>query len=86
MQVREEARKQSYFSGVIFCLLIHSGAPSDHFSGLREDGELTLQDRVFANEICIAVHKAREAYDNMMFREALKVSAYDLGGARDVYR
>jgi hypothetical protein len=41
---------------------------------------------VFANEICIAVHKAREAYDNMMFREALKVSAYDLGGARDVYR
>ena len=54
--------------------------------GLREDGELTLQDRVFANEINIAVHKAKEAYDNMVFREALKISAYDLGGARDVYR
>jgi len=55
-------------------------------SGLREDGELTLQDRVFANEINIAVHKARQAYDGMLFREALKVSAYDLGGARDLYR
>ncbi len=65
----------------------HSLTPLVSFPpGLREEGELSLQDRVFANEMCIAVHRARHAYDHMMFREALKIAAYDLGAARDVYR
>jgi leucyl-tRNA synthetase len=29
---------------------------------------------------------AQAAYDKLLFREALKVAAYDLGNARDVYR
>ena len=41
---------------------------------------------MFANEINIAVHKTKQAYDNCLFREALKTAAYDLGSARDVYR
>ena len=42
----------------------------------------TIQDRVFANEINIAVHKTKQAYDNCLFREALKTAAYDLSSAR----
>ena len=30
-------------------------------------------DRVFDNEINIAVHRAKSAYERMLFREALKV-------------
>lgn len=56
-------------------------------TALREAGaEHTLQDRVFANEMCIAVVRCKEAYDAMLFREALKTAAYDLSNARDVYR
>ena len=45
-----------------------------------------MQDRVFANALNIAIVSTREAYDRMLFREALKCAAYDLGSARDVYR
>ena len=30
--------------------------------------------------------RAKEAYDRLLFREALKAAAYELGTARDVYR
>jgi leucyl-tRNA synthetase len=56
-------------------------------AGLREAGSpLTQPDRVFLNEIAIAAVRTREMYDRMLFREALKVAAYDLGSARDTYR
>lgn len=55
-------------------------------SGLREGPPSTLFDRVFENEINIACFRARDAYDRMLFREALKSAAYDLGNARDLYR
>lgn len=34
----------------------------------------------------LAIAATREAYDKLLFREALKAAAYDLGNARDVYR
>ncbi|KAG1663339.1 hypothetical protein FOA52_004101 [Chlamydomonas sp. UWO 241] len=56
-------------------------------AGLREAGSpLTLPDRIFMNEITIAAVRTREMYDKMLFREALKIAAYDLGNARDTYR
>ncbi|GBF91225.1 hypothetical protein Rsub_03545 [Raphidocelis subcapitata] len=55
-------------------------------AGLREGPADTVQDKVFANEIAIAVHKTKEAYDRLLFREALKSAAYDLANARDLYR
>jgi leucyl-tRNA synthetase len=41
---------------------------------------------VFDNEMNIAVHRVKEAYEKLLFREALKYAAYDLANARDVYR
>ncbi|KAF8060524.1 leucine--tRNA ligase [Scenedesmus sp. PABB004] len=55
-------------------------------AGLREGPPSSLFDRVFANELNIAVFRAREAYDRLLFREALKCAGYDLTNARDVYR
>ncbi|GAX85489.1 hypothetical protein CEUSTIGMA_g12905.t1 [Chlamydomonas eustigma] len=55
-------------------------------TGLREGEKYTLQDRILLNEINIAIRRTRHAFDHMMFREALKAAAYDLGNARDVYR
>lgn len=43
-------------------------------------------DRVFENEINIAVHRTREGFEQMLFREALKAGWYDLLNARDSYR
>lgn len=57
-----------------------------HPPGLREGEARLLQDRIFDNEINIAIERTKEAYQGMMFREALKMAAYDLGNARDVYR
>lgn len=54
--------------------------------GLREGETSLLQDRIFNNEINIAIERTREGYERMTFREALKAAAYDLGNARDVYR
>lgn len=45
-----------------------------------------MHDRVFENELNIAVFRSKEAYDKLLFREALKCAGYDLGNARDVYR
>lgn len=53
---------------------------------LRAELPTSFIDRVFDNEINIAVHRARQAYEKMMFREALKTGWYDLANARDVYR
>ncbi|KAG2497803.1 hypothetical protein HYH03_004074 [Edaphochlamys debaryana] len=55
-------------------------------SGLRDGPSDSLADRVFANAMEAAIAATREAYERMAFREALKVAAYDLGNARDVYR
>ena len=34
----------------------------------------------------LAIHGSHAAYDNMMFKEALKTGYYDLQNARDAYR
>ncbi|GMH38163.1 hypothetical protein BSKO_06047 [Bryopsis sp. KO-2023] len=46
----------------------------------------TFFERVFENEINIAVHRTKAAFERMMFREALKTGWYDLMNARDTYR
>ena len=53
---------------------------------LRAGPPSTLFDRVFENEINIAVFATRAAYERLLFREALKSGAYDLSNARDLYR
>ncbi|KAL4195499.1 hypothetical protein AMTRI_Chr05g64990 [Amborella trichopoda] len=53
---------------------------------LREGPPSTYADRVFANEINIAIQAAEQSYDALMFREALKTGFYDLQAARDEYR
>ncbi|KAL7109720.1 hypothetical protein ACP275_06G193000 [Erythranthe tilingii] len=45
----------------------------------------TYADRVFANEINIAVKLTEKNYGDHMFREALKSGFYDLQAARDEY-
>ena len=42
--------------------------------------------RAFENEMNIAVHATRRAYDGLLFREALKAGYYELQDARDRYR
>ncbi len=39
---------------------------------LRDEPPTSFLDRVFDNEMNIAVHRTRAAYDKMLFREALK--------------
>ncbi|KAK6945521.1 Methionyl/Valyl/Leucyl/Isoleucyl-tRNA synthetase, anticodon-binding [Dillenia turbinata] len=53
---------------------------------LRTGPPSTYADRVFANEINIAVKLTEQHYQNYMFREALKTGFYDLQAARDEYR
>jgi hypothetical protein len=60
--------------------------PAPAAPGLREGPPSTLHDRIFENEVSVAVFRAKAAYERLLFREALKVAAYDLGNARDVYR
>jgi hypothetical protein len=55
-------------------------------AGLRNGPPSTISDRVFENELNIAVFRSKEAYDKLLFREALKCAGYDLTNARDVYR
>ncbi|KAL5719855.1 leucine--tRNA ligase [Ranunculus cassubicifolius] len=55
-------------------------------SDLRTGPPSTYADRVFANEMNIAVTMAEKLYNEYMFREALKVGFYDLQAARDEYR
>lgn len=42
--------------------------------------------RAFENEMNIAVHATRRAYEGLLFREALKAGYYELQDARDRYR
>ncbi|XP_024188542.1 leucine--tRNA ligase, cytoplasmic isoform X1 [Rosa chinensis] len=55
-------------------------------SSLRTGPPTTYADRVFANEINIAVNRTEQNYSGYMFREALKTGFYDLQAARDEYR
>lgn len=55
-------------------------------SSLRRGPPSTYADRVFANEINIAVKLTEQNYRDYMFREALKTGFYDLQAARDEYR
>ncbi|XWS58498.1 hypothetical protein CRYUN_Cryun08bG0039300 [Craigia yunnanensis] len=55
-------------------------------SSLRTGPPSTYADRVFENEINIAVKMTEQSYRDYMFREALKTGFYDLQTARDEYR
>ncbi|GKU89001.1 hypothetical protein SLEP1_g3201 [Rubroshorea leprosula] len=55
-------------------------------SSLRTGPPSTYADRVFENEINIAVKMTEQNYKDYMFREALKTGFYDLQAARDEYR
>ncbi|WCJ19245.1 Leucine--tRNA ligase cytoplasmic [Euphorbia peplus] len=58
----------------------------ESISSLRTGPPSTYADRVFANEINIAVKMTEQNYREYMFREALKSGFYDLQAARDEYR
>jgi leucyl-tRNA synthetase len=58
----------------------------DSQSSLRDGPPSTYADRVFANEINIAVKETEKSYNAFMFRDALKSGFYDLQLARDEYR
>lgn len=54
---------------------------------LRNNSEnLTYHDQIFDNEIDHLVKVAEEAYDHLLFREAIRAGFYDLQAARDRYR
>ncbi|KAG5520348.1 hypothetical protein RHGRI_033052 [Rhododendron griersonianum] len=55
-------------------------------SSLRSGPPTTYADRVFANEINIAVKMTEKNYGEYLFRAALKSGFYDLQAARDEYR
>jgi leucyl-tRNA synthetase len=55
-------------------------------SSLRTGPPSTFADRVFENEINIALKMTELNFQNYMFREALKTGFYDLQAARDEYR
>ncbi|EEF35924.1 leucine--tRNA ligase, cytoplasmic isoform X2 [Ricinus communis] len=55
-------------------------------SSLRMGPPSTYADRVFENEMNIAVKMTEQSYRGYMFREALKTGFYDLQAARDEYR
>ncbi|XP_038685743.1 leucine--tRNA ligase, cytoplasmic [Tripterygium wilfordii] len=55
-------------------------------SSLRTGSPTTFADRVFENEINIAIKMTEQHYRDCMFREALKTGFYDLQAARDLYR
>ncbi|KAL6497721.1 hypothetical protein OROHE_027046 [Orobanche hederae] len=58
----------------------------DAESSLRSTPPTTYADRVFANEMNIAVKVTQKNFSDYMFREALKSGFYDLQAARDEYR
>ncbi|KAL6513845.1 hypothetical protein OROHE_019301 [Orobanche hederae] len=53
---------------------------------LRVGPPCSYADRVFANEMNIAIKLTEKNYSNNMFREALKTGYHDLQTARDAYR
>jgi len=58
----------------------------DAKSSMRTGAPSTYADRVFANEINIAIKTTEQNYTNFMFREALVSGFYGLQAARDEYR
>ncbi|KAI8930113.1 hypothetical protein BC831DRAFT_508563 [Entophlyctis helioformis] len=54
--------------------------------GQLRTGPFTWNDRVFAAEMDAITVQADKAYGGMLFREALKISFYDLQNARNEYR
>ena len=46
----------------------------------------TYQDRIFDNDMNRLLNSCEEAYNNLMFREAIKAGFYDLQASRDRYR
>ncbi|XP_078443905.1 ATP binding/leucine-tRNA ligases/aminoacyl-tRNA ligase [Wolffia australiana] len=59
---------------------------ADKVNALRSGAASTYADRVFANEINLAVTTAGQSYGEFLFRDALKTGFYDLQAARDEYR
>ncbi|KAJ3114345.1 cytosolic leucyl tRNA synthetase [Phlyctochytrium bullatum] len=55
-------------------------------AGKLRKGEYTWNDRVFESEISRIVQQAEKAYSGMLYREALKVTFYDLQNAKGEYR
>ncbi|EOA39526.1 hypothetical protein CARUB_v10008146mg [Capsella rubella] len=55
-------------------------------SSLRTGPPSTYADRVFENDMNIAIRLTEKAYKGCLFREALKIGFYDLQAARDEYR
>ncbi|KAK6644321.1 Leucine--tRNA ligase, cytoplasmic [Polyplax serrata] len=55
-------------------------------SNLRADTLETFNDKVFKSEINMKIKEAEKHYENMMFKEALKVGFFELQAARDKYR
>ncbi|KAK9673508.1 hypothetical protein RND81_12G171800 [Saponaria officinalis] len=55
-------------------------------TSLRSGPLSTYADRVFQNEVNLAIKLTEQHYQNYMFREALKTGFYDLQAARDEYR
>ena len=55
---------------------------------LRSDlwESFTYHDHIFDNDINRLVKASEEAYEHLMFREAIKAGFYDLQAARDRYR
>lgn len=53
---------------------------------LRSGPPTTFFDKVFENAMNIAVHRTWDAYQKMLFRDALKFGFFDLMSARDTYR
>lgn len=53
---------------------------------LRSGPTTSFPDRVFENELNIAIKETQMHYSNYMFRDALKTGFYDLQTARDEYR
>ncbi|ESQ56138.1 hypothetical protein EUTSA_v10027096mg, partial [Eutrema salsugineum] len=55
-------------------------------SSLRMGSPSTYADKVFENDMNIAIRLTEKAYKDCLFREALKNGFYDLQNARDEYR
>ncbi|CAH2078422.1 unnamed protein product, partial [Thlaspi arvense] len=55
-------------------------------SSLRTGPPSTYADKVFENDMNIAIRLTEKAYKECLFREALKNGFYDLQAARDEYR
>ncbi|KAJ4866887.1 ATP binding [Raphanus sativus] len=55
-------------------------------SSLRTGPLSTYADKVFENDMNIAIRLTEKAYKDCLFREALKNGVYDLQAARDEYR